>query len=46
MPLSPQVSAEVPAGSVTVQDLLSGLAQIFPPDYTSEPNHGTNSRRF
>lgn len=37
MPLSPLVSAEVPAVSVVVQDLLSGLAQPFPPDYTSEP---------
>ena len=29
MPLSPLVSAEVPALSIAVQDLLSGLAQPF-----------------
>jgi hypothetical protein len=48
MPLSPLVSAEVPAVAlnVAVQDLLSGLAQPFPPDCTSEPNHGIDSRRF
>jgi hypothetical protein len=46
MPLSPLVSAEVPVVSVAVQDLLSGPAQPFPPDCTSEPNRGINSRRF
>jgi len=46
MPLSPLVSAAVPAVSVAVQDLLSGLAQPFPPDCTSEPIHEINSRRF
>jgi hypothetical protein len=48
MPLSPLVSAEVPAValSVAVQDLLSGPAQPFLPDCTSEPNHRVNSRRF
>jgi hypothetical protein len=49
MPLSPLVSAEVPAVSVAVQDLLSRLAQpfSFPAVHrTSEPNHGFNSRRF
>jgi hypothetical protein len=47
MPLSPLVSAEVPA--VAVQDPLSGLAQPFPflaIHRTSEPNHRNNSRRF
>ena len=49
MPLSPLVSAEVPAVGVAVQDRLSGL----PPPFsclavhrTSEPNHAINSRRF
>jgi len=50
MPLSPLVSAEVPAVtlSVAVQDLLSDLAKPFLAvhDCTSEPNHGINSRRF
>jgi hypothetical protein len=47
MPLSPLVSVEVPAAvSVAVQDLLSGLAQPFPHDCTSEQNDGINSRRF
>jgi len=48
MPLSPVVSAEVPAValSVAVQDLQSGRAQPFPPACTSEPNHGIDSRRF
>jgi hypothetical protein len=48
MPLSPLVSAEVPAVALTVvvQDLLSGLAPPFPPDCTIEPNHEINSRRF
>jgi len=46
MPLSPLVSAEVPAVSVADQDLLSGLAQPFPPDCTNEPNHGIDPRRF
>jgi hypothetical protein len=48
MPLSLLVSAEVPAValSVAVQDLLSGAAQPFPSDCTSEPNRGVNSRRF
>ncbi len=46
MPLSPLVSAEVPMVNVAVQDLLSGLAQPFPPDCTSEPNYRINSRRF
>jgi hypothetical protein len=46
MPLSPLVSAEVPAVTVAVQDLLSGLAQPFPHDCTSEPNHPIDSRRF
>ena len=45
MPLSPLVSAEVPAISVAVQDLLSGLALPLPPDCT-EPNHPIDSRRF
>jgi hypothetical protein len=46
MPLSPLVSGEMPMVSVAVQDLLSGLAQPFPPDCTREPNHRINSRRF
>ncbi len=48
MPLSPLVSAEVPAVALTVavQDLLSGLPPPFPSDCTSEPNHGIDSRRF
>jgi hypothetical protein len=48
MPLSPLVSADVPAVALTVavQDLLRGLAQPFPPDGTNEPNHGIDSRRF
>ena len=48
MPLSPLVSAEVPAVAlnVAVQDLLSGPAQPFPPDCTTEPNYGIDSRRF
>lgn len=49
MPLSPLVSAEVPAVTVAVQDPLSGLAQPFPflaIHRTSEPNHRVNSRRF
>ena len=46
MPLSPLVSAEVPAVSVADQDLLSGLARPFPPDCTNEPNHGIDPRRF
>jgi hypothetical protein len=48
MPLSPLVSAEVPAVALTVavQDLLSGPAPPFTPDCTSEPNRGINSRRF
>jgi hypothetical protein len=49
MPLSPLVSAEVPAVTVAVQDPLSGLAQPFPflaIHRMSEPNHRVNSRRF
>jgi hypothetical protein len=48
MPVSPLVSAEVPAVAlrVAVQDLLSGPAQPFPSECTSEPNHGIDSRRF
>lgn len=49
MPLSPLVSAEVPAVGVAVQDPLSGLEQPFPFLAThrfSEPNHRVNSRRF
>lgn len=50
MPLSPLVSAEVPAVSVAVQDPLSGLAHHPFPflaiHRTSEPNHRVNSRRF
>ena len=49
MPLSPLVSAEVPAVGVAVQDPLSGLEQPFPflaTHRTSEPNHRVNSRRF
>jgi hypothetical protein len=49
MPLSPLVSAEVPAVRVAVQDPLSGLAQPFPflaIHRTGEPNHRVNSRRF
>ena len=49
MPLSPLVSAEVPAVRVAVQDPLSGLAQPFPflaIHRTSEPNHRVSSRRF
>jgi hypothetical protein len=51
MPLSPLVSAEVPAVALNVagQDPLSGL----PPPFsflavhrTGEPNRGINSRRF
>jgi hypothetical protein len=48
-PLSPLVSAEVPAVSVAVQDPLSGLAQPFPflaIHRTGEPNRRVNSRRF
>ena len=46
MPLSPLVSAEVPAISVAVQDLLSGLALPLSSDRTIEPNHPIDSRRF
>jgi hypothetical protein len=49
MPLSPLVSAELPAVGVAVQDALSGLAQPFPflaIHRTSEPNHRVHSRRF
>jgi hypothetical protein len=49
MPLSPLVSAEVPAVSVAVQDPLSGLAQPFPflaIHRSSEPSHMVDSRRF
>jgi hypothetical protein len=50
MPLSPLVSAEVPAVSVAVQDPLSGLAHHPFPflaiHRTSVPNHRVNSRRF
>src|ERR1700704_1886030 len=46
MPLSPLVSADVPAVSIAVQHLLSGPAQPFPPHCTSEPKVRINSRRF
>jgi hypothetical protein len=49
MPLSPLVSAELPAVGVAVQDALNGLAQPFPflaIHRTSEPNHRVHSRRF
>jgi hypothetical protein len=49
MPLSPLVSAEVPAVSVAVQDLLNGLAQAFPfaLHYSAnETNQGIISRRI
>jgi hypothetical protein len=49
MPLSPLVSAELPAVGVAVRDPLSGLAQPFPflaIHRSSEPNHRVNSRRF
>jgi hypothetical protein len=49
MPLSPLVSAEVPAVNVAVQALLSGLPPPFPflaVHRTSEPNHPIDSRRF
>jgi hypothetical protein len=46
MPLSPLVSADVPAVSVAVQGLVSGLPPPFSSDCTSELNHRIDSRRF
>jgi hypothetical protein len=47
MPLSPRMSAEVPAMSVAVQDLLSGVAanlgQLAPKQKPSEPQPAGSS---